>query len=668
MKAKLIFLAVTLSWSLAQAQTDAEQVAPILGRKLQGADLVAYQLRQYLMKRVPKLPSVTAGEQWSRQSQQLRKHMLEDVVFHGWPREWVNARPKFEDVGFVEGGPGYRMRKLRYEIVPGFLSTAILYEPETLSGRLPAVLNLNGHVGPPGKAVEYKQKRCINFAKRGIMALSLEWIGMGELSHPENVHWFGAHLDLVGANCAGLFYLAMRRGLDYLHAHPQVDPTRLGVTGLSGGGWQTILLSSLDERVLVAIPVAGYSAMTSRIERLPEEPGDIEQNATDSVVGHDYPHLTAMRAPRPTLLIYNAEDDCCYRGPLAKPYIFDAVRPFFRLFNREGAFSWHENTDPSTHNYHLNNRLACYRFFSEHFGLPLIEEEIPVDAEIKSFDELAAGVPKDNLTILGLARKFAAEITHDELPPEGAARAQAVASARDRLRSFVRFQPVEVKHAWALANSKNRGLETHSYVIELTNGLTAGAVWLKAITTPPNAPITVVLHDQGKKAAQIEVSDRLNRGEQVLAVDLLFIGEASPAERYESHLFAEMLAATGDRPLGLLAAQLIAIAGWSQKRWGAPRLRMEVTGLRNQVVALVASALEPRLFSEVVIHEGARSLSYLLEAPVMYQDAPELFCLGLYKEFTLDGLVTLAEATKVVGPTRPPQSPHPVKLRDAGLR
>ena len=172
----------------------------------------------------------------------MREHLLKDVVFHGWPQEWVIASPKFEDLGLIDSGKGYRTRKLRYEIVPGFQSVAILYEPETLTGKVPAMLNVNGHVGAPGKSVEYKQKRCINFAKRGMLALNLEWFSYGELAQEGNEHWFGAHLDLVGVNELGLFVLAMRKGLDFLYEHPNVDRARLGVTGLSGGGWQTIVL------------------------------------------------------------------------------------------------------------------------------------------------------------------------------------------------------------------------------------------------------------------------------------------------------------------------------------------------------------------------------------------------------------------------------------------
>ena len=87
---------------------------------------------------------------------------------------------------------------------------------------------------------------------------------MGELNQKENEHWFGAHMDLVGVHELGLFYLAMRRGLDYLDEHANVDRSRLGVTGLSGGGWQTIVLSSLDERVAAAAPVAGFSSILRR--------------------------------------------------------------------------------------------------------------------------------------------------------------------------------------------------------------------------------------------------------------------------------------------------------------------------------------------------------------------------------------------------------------------
>jgi dienelactone hydrolase len=621
-----------------EAQSRANDLTAILAKPLETPEVVSFQLRQYLYQRLPKLPSPAGAQQWSAETGRLQKHLVDDVIFHGWPREWVDAPPKFEDLGVIETGHGYRMRKLRYEIVPGFESTAILYEPERVEGKAPAVLNVNGHEYEIGKAAEYKQKRCINLALHGMFALSTEWLGCGELNSPENRHQFGGHVDVTGANVAGLFYLAMRRGLDYLDRHPAVDRNRLAVTGLSGGGWQTIVLSALDPRVYVAIPVAGYSALISKLEHQ-DDRGDNEQVPADFLDGMDYPHLTAMRAPRPTLLIHNAEDDCCFRAPLVKPYTYDQVKPFFRLFGKEDMLAWHENTDPSTHNYQLDNRLQAYRFLSKHLGLPPIEQEINVDSQIKSFDELSVGLPKDNLTILGLARKLAGGIPRDT-PPDAS-------TARGRLTSVVRYQPVAVEHAWALANTKNKGVETLSWQFQFTNQLSATAVWAHAIGAPERAPVSIVLNDEGKKATAPRVSERVNRGEQAVALDLIFHGDAAPAAR-ELQSDVLNLSTMGQRALGIEAAQLIAVARWMRERSGnAAAIRLDSTGMRNQIATLIAGALEPELFTEVVIHDGMHSLKHLLDAPVRFQDAPELFCLDLYKEFDVDRLARLTGSAKV---------------------
>jgi dienelactone hydrolase len=373
------------------AQTEPEDLNDLLKDELVPPAVEQFQMRQYIVDgtAAPPKPASNAQE-WTSEAQRLRHHLLE-VAFHGWPQEWVNSAPKFEDVGVIETGGGYRIHKLRYEIVPGFESAALLYEPDHVSGKVPAILNVNGHVGPLGKAVEYKQKRCINYAKHGILALNLEWFSFGELAQKGNEHSFGAHLDLVGANELGIFYLEMRRGLDYLYDYPGVDRKRIGVTGLSGGGWQTITLSSLDERVTATNPVAGFASLRSRVEaKRYGDMGDIEQSATDFLQGADFPHLVALMAPRPTLLTYNAEDNCCFRAGLVKPLVYDAVRPFFTLYGKQDLFDWHENRDPSTHNYQLDNRLADYRFFGKQFGIP-IDNEDGVAPEIKSYDELVVG-------------------------------------------------------------------------------------------------------------------------------------------------------------------------------------------------------------------------------------------------------------------------------------
>lgn len=646
-----LIAAVLSSAGFAAGQSTSGQLAPILQEKLQSPDVVAYQLELYLLGRAPELPSPTSPEQWAAESQKIRKRVL-DVIDHGWPREWVDSAPKFRGLGTIPSGKGYRLRKFQYEIVPGFYSTALLYEPEHLTGKVPAVLDVMGHF-PIGKSEEFEQKLCINQALRGMIALNLEWLNMGELKSKDNDHWYGAHLDLAGVSGVGLFYLAMRRGLDYLARDPNVDPGRLGVTGLSGGGWQTLLISSLDERVKVAIPVAGFTSLLGRVERPPGEPGDFEQNESDFLVGQDYSTLAAMRAPRPTLIITNAEDNCCFRGPLVKPEIFDPIKPFYRLFGKESLFEFHADTEISAHNYGVDDRQHAYRFFDENFGIQASDREISVGSDIKTYDELAAGLPQDNLTILGLARKMAREIVREPIP-SAADRAAWAASQREKLREVVRYHPVSVERAWPVADTLRNDLESLSYRFQMSNGLSATAVWIKDVHTPAGAPLTIVLNDKGRMDESQKSGDQvpavahlIDSDRQVLVADLLFTGDASPGNRDAVVRFAEMLEAAGDRPVALEAAQLSAIAPWAAKRWTPSQISVETGGPRTQVVSLVAGALEPQLFSEIVTRGGMRSLSYLYEQPVSFLDAPEPFCLDLYKFFDLDRLAALAEPAKV---------------------
>ncbi len=216
---------------------------------------------------------------------------------------------------------------------------------------------------------------------------------------------------------------------------------------------------------------------------------------------------------------------------------------------------------------------------------------------------------------------------------------------RSGLRQVLRCQPVKIVRPWLIANTKNKGLETLSYRLEFNNGTSATAVWLKAIAAPQNAPATLVLRDEGKRAAGLEISERVNRGEQVLAEDLLFTGDMVP-NKPAAWLYWTGMASLRDRPLGVRAAQLTEISRWLGRLSAQPKIRLEATGLRSQVVAQIAAALDPGLFSTLVVHKGIRSLQYLLDQPVEMTTAPELFCLDLYKQFDLDRLDRMSEGVQ----------------------
>ena len=211
------------------------------------------------------------------------------------------------------------------------------------------------------------------------------------------------------------------------------------------------------------------------------------------------------------------------------------------------------------------------------------------------------------------------------------------------MKNVLRYIPVSAS-AWKLISTKRPGLQAISYRFDFSNSLSATGIWVAGNHLATNAPVTIVVNDKGYKASAQNVVDRVNRGEQVLALEPLFFGSSTPDDPDPAY-WEMLVASNGERPLGLEVSQLVAVA--RSLRAGSSKLRLETVGIRSQIVALAAAALEPDLFSEVDSHGGMNSLSYLLDTPVAYRAAPDLFCLDLYKYFDVDRLGALAAPTKV---------------------
>lgn len=149
----------------------------------------------------------------------------------------------------------------------------------------------------------------------------------------------------------------------------------------------------------------------------------------------------------------------------------------------------------------------------------------------------------------------------------------------------------------------------------------------------------------------------MNRGEQVLALEPLFSGSTTPDD--PDPAYWEMLVASGgDRPLGIEVGQLLEIAKFF-RALPEKKIRLETEGIRSQIVALVAVALDPGIFSEARSNAVMESLGFLLDAPVPYRSAADLFCLDLYKYFDIDRLTAVAApvpitlGSKAVAPPLP---------------
>src|SRR5262245_24483634 len=411
-----------LLWMLPLHASDLEAIQAWLRRPIIDTNLPMSEVQAYTESRVPLMPHVRTARQWAEHAERMRRETLERVVLRGEAAKWQREKTKVEWLETIEGGPGYSIRKLRYEAVPGLWIPALLYVPDALSGKVPVVMNVNGHEGV-GKAVSYKQIRCINLVKRGMLVLNPEWIGMGQLRAPGYQHYRMNQLDLCGTSGLAPFYLAMKRGLDVLLALKNADPERVAVSGRSGGGWQTIFISALDTRVKLCNPVAGYSSFRTRARFL-SDLGDSEQTPCDLATVVDYAHLTAMMAPRPTLLTYNAKDECCFEAGYALPPLLKAAEPYFKLFDKEKNLRSHVNKDPGTHNYEKDNREALYRMIGDHWfagDKNYDAKEIDCDKEVKSKEDLGVELPKKNADFNTLALDLAKSLPRNaDLPTDQA--------------------------------------------------------------------------------------------------------------------------------------------------------------------------------------------------------------------------------------------------------
>jgi dienelactone hydrolase len=614
---------------------DVTILKPWLERKLLAPDQTQAEAQDYVESRLPPMPMPANPDDWKSYADRVRRNVLERVVYRGVAAQWRDAKTSVEWLETIDGGAGYRIKKLRYEALPGLWIPALLYEPEQLGDKVPVLMAVNGHDNN-GKAAKYKQIRCINLAKRGMLVLNPEWLGMGQLSGDGYKHSRMNQLDLCGTSGLAPFYLSMKRGIDVLLALDHADPDRVAVSGLSGGGWQTITISSLDPRVALCNPVAGYSSFRTRVRNF-SDLGDSEQTPCDLATVADYEHLTAILAPRPTLLTYNVKDDCCFAADHALPPLIEAARPIYRMFGKELSLRWHVNHHPGTHNYEIENREAFYRMIGDFFYADKKDfdsQEIACDDELKTKEQLQVEIPSDNENFHTLAKKIA-----EHLPHVAGTGEKGVAERRKELASLVRAKPLEVVSEQVAAEQRD-GVATTFWQLKLGTSWTLPAV--EFIRGKPNKTI-VVLSDDGRGAAAAQIESLLEADTRVIALDLFYFGECKIQQR--AFLFALLIATVGDRALGVQASQLAAVTRWAAGS-GTP-VSVHTLGPRSAVIGLVAANLEPDRIGQLVMQDVKWSLSDVIQNNLSYEQAPELFCFGLLEEFDSDRLIQLAGSDKV---------------------
>ena len=211
--------------------------------------------------------------------------------------------------------PGYVVRKVIFESLPEYYVTANLYVPTVGKAPYPAVLCPLGH-STNGKAYGVYQHLFIGLAQRGYVVLTWDPLGQGERVEywdslaPRRRFDFNQHgmagiqQYLLGQNLARNFIWDGMRALDYLTSLPEVDASRIGITGSSGGGTLSTYIAMLDSRIKAASIVTFITSLPKKIEnRSNDAESDTEQDLQGLLAaGIDHPEYVGMIAPRPVML------------------------------------------------------------------------------------------------------------------------------------------------------------------------------------------------------------------------------------------------------------------------------------------------------------------------------------------------------------------------------
>ena len=254
---------------------------------------------------------------------------------------------------------GYTVEKILFESQPNHHVTANLFlpDPAKFPGKRPGIVIPCGH-SENGKGSKCYQRGALQAAQAGMVALLFDPIDQGERCQSRNsaTIWncvahnnAGRRAELLGWSTARFRTWDGIRCLDVLAERPEVDASKLGVMGHSGGGTMTSWIMALDDRVACAAPSGFLSTMRAVCEQC--GPQDAEQFVFGELTfGFNHLGHILLRAPSPVLHCASHGDFFPFSGVLetsaraADVYARMGAADAYSLSDTIGPHHWHEST------------------------------------------------------------------------------------------------------------------------------------------------------------------------------------------------------------------------------------------------------------------------------------------------------------------------------------
>ncbi len=333
--------------------------APAEGPALtQGAFLKPEQGQAMLEAALQRFPDRAA---WDAYGRHVRTRMQDALGLSPWPKRTplnpiVHSRRTYD---------GYSVENVMFESVPGYFVTGNLYRPLNARPPYAAILSPHGHYPRIQKMDDYEnharfwpgmQARCATLARMGAVVFAIDMFGYGDsmqlVGQAAHRHPFALTLQTWNA----------MRAVDFLLSLDGVDPKRIGVSGESGGGTQTFLLSALDPRIALSAPVVMVSSYF--FGGCQCESGLPIHRSSDHFVNNAM--IAALFAPKPLLVVSDGADWTQHVPKIEFPFLQ-------KIYGYYGAETQVANVHlpDEKHDYGPSKRAALYRFAAEKFGLNL---------------------------------------------------------------------------------------------------------------------------------------------------------------------------------------------------------------------------------------------------------------------------------------------------------
>ncbi len=287
-------------------------------------------------------------ETWESKKASLRECIIKALRLSRLPAKpasvpIVTAKRKYD---------GYTVENVAIETLPGLYVCGSLYRPLKQKGEAPVVLNPDGHFGG-GRFRADSQYRCATLARMGAIAFSYDLFAWGEslLQFRTEDHRRSLAMTIQALNSI--------RIIDYLTSLDGADPKRVGITGGSGGGSQTMLITAIDDRITASVPVVMLSCYFSG--GCPCESG-MPVHLCDG--GTNNAEIAAMAAPRPQLVISDGKDWSDHVPEIEFPYL----QKVYRFYGKESHVK-NVHLKEEGHDYGISKRRAMYAFLAEHLEL-----------------------------------------------------------------------------------------------------------------------------------------------------------------------------------------------------------------------------------------------------------------------------------------------------------